>query len=332
MEEKNKIARLAIEKVEKNTPFKALWIPADEKENKDVNDTFCLAIGNRKYIFYAAVYDSFNIHDLRQLESVAKNHKHFVVIANKILAAIRSLLREKQIAYIDNTGKVFFHRNRVYIMLDNIKPSKTKKVVLNTAFSPIGLKAIFSFLIDDSILNRKVRDASDAIKIPRTSLNKTIISLRDNEYLFKEHHGKYIYANKRTLTERWAKEFNRQLKPKLLLGTFRFLNENDRENWKALQLQPKQACWSGEPALCLANLQDAPQTFTLYTTTTAEELTRQYPIAQDKKGYISIYQKFWYTEKEETTIAHPALVYADIVNSPAHKEIAKKIREWKEWV
>lgn len=132
--------------------------------------------------------------------------------------------------------------------------------------------------------------------------------------------------NKKELLNKWIAAYEEKLKPSLEVGTFRFLNEEDFRNWKNLSLNPNKSWWGGEPAGDLLTNYLRPETLTIYTEETRNELIKNYRLIPDPKGNIRAYKKFWQIDLDEKT-APPLLVYADLLSTNDSRciETAQKI-------
>ena len=112
---------------------------------------------------------------------------------------------------------------------------------------------------------------------------------------------------------KWADEFSKNLKPTLLIGTFRFLKEDDLLAWKDLKLDITKTVWGGEPAGDLLANYLHPAEFTIYTDESRNELIKNYKLIPDEKGNVKVYQKFWKWDNSTQNTAPPLIVYTDLM-------------------
>jgi hypothetical protein len=132
--------------------------------------------------------------------------------------------------------------------------------------------------------------------------------------------------------ERWAEAYRANLRPKQLIGNFRFLDKNDSKDWEALEkLNFK---WGGENAAAILTKYIQPEKYTIYTTENRVKLVRQLKLVPDPTGQVELLQQFWpdgeHPEKEELkATVPPLLVYADLITNfdSRNREAAERIKK-----
>src|SRR5690606_33769361 len=123
----------------------------------------------------------------------------------------------------------------------------------------------------------------------------------------------YRMEHKKKLLGKWIMAYEKQLKPNLAIGTYRFVDNDNFINWKDIKLKQGQTFWGGEPAGDIYTDYLRPEELTLYTTEPRNELMKNYRLVPDELGNVKIYEKFWKENIMETNVVNPLLTYADLI-------------------
>jgi hypothetical protein len=139
--------------------------------------------------------------------------------------------------------------------------------------------------------------------------------LKELNFLIEVRKNEYRLNNEKELLGKWMAAYEERLKPALLMGTFRFLTENDFLNWKNLEIDTARTKWGGEPAGDIYTNYLRPQILTLYTDESRNELVKNYRLIPDEKGNVYVYKKFWHVDDGNTNVVPPLLAYTDLINT-----------------
>lgn len=266
-------------------------------------------------------------HQLPEIEVMAKEYGPLMVVAENIFPKIKEELREKGIGYLETSGNIYYKNKGLFIWLDGKKPIKSEEEKLGRAFTKTGLKVVFHFLLKPELVNETYRTIADVTGISFGNINFIMTDLKQQGYLMKVDNNTFKLVKKKELFLKWIDGYEQKLKPSLLVGTFRFLNNSDALKWKSIQLDNRKSWWGGEPGgeLITGNLQ--PEVFTLYTVETKTEIIKQYRVLPDPAGNIKVYNKFWNIDKGNENVAPPLLIYIDlmITGDRRNQETAQKI-------
>lgn len=105
-----------------------------------------------------------------------------------------------------------------------------------------------------------------------------IAGLKETDYLIALNQKEYLWKNRKELLERWVREYETNLIPKIQKGRYRL-----KENWRNIQLNEKDG-WGGEAAGELMTQYLRAEKLILYTGATRNELMSQYRFIPDEKG------------------------------------------------
>ncbi len=106
------------------------------------------------------------------------------------------------------------------------------------------------------------------------------------------------------LLDQWITEYEKRLKPTLLIGTFRFLNKDSFYNWKDTPLIKGKTIWGREPEGDLLTNYLRPEELTPYASEERSDLMNNYRLVLDLEGNIKAFNQFWTNEQQNTNTVH----------------------------
>jgi hypothetical protein len=216
------------------------------------------------------------------------------------------------------------------LWIDAQKPLEKLKVKTNRAFNKTGLKVLYH-LLQGNIVNWPYREIAAFTDVGLGNVNYIFNGLKESNFLIKINKNEYKLQNRKELFNKWITGYAEKLKPTLFVGSFRFLNKNDFEQWKDLKFHTPETNWGGEAAGSLLTNYLTPEVLTIYTNETRNELIRQYRLIPDEEGNVKIYKRFWnnnYDGGSKTqNLVPPLLTYADLISTNDSRciETAEKI-------
>lgn len=164
------------------------------------------------------------------------------------------------------------------------------------------------------LLTASYRQIAQVAGIALGSIGPLLEELKQGGYVESSDAVSRLF-DKEKLIRRWTELFHVALRPKLVKGRFRFLQEQQQKNWK--DLPTTGFCWGGEPGANLLIDHLEPQTFTIYTSKTTNELVKQLRIVPDPNGNIEILEQYWDQSLTNNSmpdgIAPPLIIYAELM-------------------
>lgn len=318
------IVDIALENLYKTTGIQGHWKTVGLKEMDGKMD---FHLENQKLKFNVEVKKELRNHQLDLLLEMGEKYAPLIVVAEKIFPKIKEEFRRHHIAYLETNGNVYLKENDILVWIEGNKPLPKEKEKGNLAFNKTGLKVVFLFLMNEEYLNMPYREIATKTNTALGNIKNVINGLKEQGYLIKLNDDQYRLTNKDQLLEKWINAYEERLKPTLEVGTFRFLKQEDFNQWKKITLRPMKTYWGGEPAGDLFTDYLTPEILTLYTIETRNELIKNYRLIPDENGDVKVYEKFWLYDEVNYNIAPPLLVYADLINTRNERciDTAKKI-------
>lgn len=325
------IIHLALENLQKQTHIMGKWMPVDRKE-LDGEVDLELEGSNLKY--HVEIKNELRNHHLQQIEALNREYPPLMVVAARLFPKIKEELRNQNIAYLEANGNVFLKHKGNMVWIETNPPIRTETKTGSRAFTKTGLKVVFQFLMDEAWINKTYRQIAEQTGTGIGNITNIVAGLKQDGFLLPVAKNEYRINNKKALLDKWVTAYDLRLKPTLKIGTFRFLKEEDFNNWTTVTLLRGKTWWGAEPAGDLLTNYLRPAELTLYTTETRNDLIKNYRLIPDEKGNVKAYQKFWQNEEIENNtttvkdvVVPPLLVYTDLMNTGDRRciETAQKI-------
>lgn len=327
MNERN-TANMALANLQRTAQIKGKWKPiAINGNDNGLDGQIEFTLEESLIKMNAEVKNNLRTIHLPQIYKLAKTYAPLMVIADHIFPKIKEELRNHNIAYLEGNGNIWLKYGKGLLWIDANKTLPEDKEKINRAFTKTGLKVLFDFLQDETLINAPYREIALRAEIALGNVNYILNGLKEKGFLLKMNKDEYKLNNKKELLNAWMTKYAEKLKPELEIGTFRFLKDEDFINWKKLPIKPGKTWWGGEPGGELFTNYLKPAVLTLYTLETKNELIKHYRLIPDPNGNVKVYRKFWKYDKVNDNTVPPLLIYTDLMNTGDHRciETAQKI-------
>ena len=265
-----------------------------------------------------------------------------LLVADYVNPRLADKLRKQDVQFIDTCGNAYINQTPVYIYVTGNRPVKNHQKFLptkggtNRAFEPKGLIVVFAFLCRPILVNAPYREIAEQTGVALGTIGWVINGLKAGGYIQEyDDTGERRLVNYRKLLDRWVETYPEKLRPRQTLGVFL---ADAPDWWKDIDIKKYAACWGGEVAAAAYTDYLVPAETTIYTHKTlpadllATARLRKASEWTNNKHLVHIYQAFWpetFNNTEMTELAHPILVYADLLatGDPRNIEVAKIIYE-----
>ena len=308
----DEIVNIALQNLNKNAGITGNW---NNHAQNELDGKLDLIINNRPIKFNIEIKQELRQHQLPKIIQQAERYTPLMIVANRIFPKIKEELRKTGIAYLETNGNIWLEQNGILIWMDNQKPLPNIKNKTTRAFTKTGLKVLFHFLLQEHDINLPYREIANITGVGLGNINYVINGLKEMNFLVKLNKDEYKLVNKKELLDKWITTYPEKLKPTLQIGTFRFVKQDDFNDWKNLPIHNGKTYWGGEPAGDLLTNYLRPAELTLYTIETRNELIKNYRMIPDENGNIKVFKKFWHLKNENENTVPPLLVYADLINT-----------------
>lgn len=276
---------------------------------------------------YIIIKREFRPHQMQDLKHRRFRGHPIMLVAEVIPKKLREELRNENIPYLETSGNLFYREKGLYFCVDGNKPVKREDEKLGRAFTKTGLRLVYNFLLYPELVSATYRAIADETGVNFGNINFVMTDLKEQGFLVKIDNDKLKLVKRKELLDKWIDAYGQKLKPSLLIGTFRFFNNEDAILWKKIPLRSDKTWWGGEPAGNLFTNHLLPEVFTVYTTEAKNELVKNYRFIPHPGGEIKVYQKFWNRNEVSDNVVQPLLVYIDLILTGDRRclETAEKI-------
>jgi hypothetical protein len=253
----------------------------------------------------------------------------FLFVANYISADTAHTLKSLRINYLDTSGNCYIQTKTHLIYVSGQKALRKQKTNQAKAFQESGIKLLFQLLSNPDKLQLSYRELAELANISIGSVSNIMTELEDEHFILKTK-TKRVLKNKPDLFERWIIAYHDVLRPRLLKKQMRFSKKETLVSWKSLPLKGK-GLWGEEPGASLLTNHINPETFTIYTSESWQNLSPVLGLIPDEAGNVEILQQFWTDGSDDNAkqTVPPLLIYADLIQSGFGRnvETAKLILE-----
>lgn len=307
------IIREILETLEKTTNIKCAWQASDLQTPSSFHGKIQMHFENHYIELPVQVKKEIRGSHYAGLVQNIQKLGNFMLIALYIPPKVRKILKDNEISYLDQAGNLYVKTENCMIWIEAHKrPLKVWQTIHNS-FTKTGLKVVFQFLLDPSLVNATYRQISQRAGVGLGSINHILTGLQQLGYLNRAEGDAFILSEKSKLLARWLEGFESVLKPSLHLGNFRLASEIDLEAWNDFALEPHLTQWSGDVGAALLLGEQKIQSWILYTSYKKAEFAKKYALIQDQEGPIRVHRKFWKHPPSESVVIPYLLVYADLI-------------------
>ncbi|HFA49125.1 MAG TPA: hypothetical protein ENJ95_08915 [Bacteroidetes bacterium] len=314
----NNIVETALQKLEEITGWEGRWETASE----GVDGFLFLKKQGIQEAFATEVKSVFHPAHLPRLLDIREKHGRALALGGRISQGMKEQLTEANIHYLESGGNARIAEGGIFIFIEGKKGGLSQQ--RKHLFTNASIRLIFQLLLEPGLLKEPYRKIAAVTGASLDNLSKTIFTLKENGYLTALRKREYAFTDKDALLQRWVPAYGERIKPRLLIGQFRFLKD---DHWKGLPLDENKTQWGGEPAADLKTGMLRPETFALYTLETKAGLTKNYRLIPDLKGPVKAYRSFWNMERFPGKTVPLMLIYADLLlsGSARNAEMAKAL-------
>ncbi len=243
-----------------------------------------------------------------------------VVIAGYITPGVKDQMRQQAVNYLDAAGNCFIRFKDLFLFIENQKITPLREKPDGKLWTAGGLKYIWAILRDPDLINESYRVQAERAGAALGAIGGFLAGLQKEAYIAATGRGRLLEKTKE-LEEKWTTLYPRILKPKLLMGSFRFAHQTIPKNL------PKEMLWGGEPAAQIYTGYLKAEIYTIYTWLDKERSMKKLQLLPDPAGKVLLYEGFWRREFNGDQVVPEAMLYADLVGTgdSRNMEAARRI-------
>jgi hypothetical protein len=265
-----------------------------------------------------------------------KRKEPTLLVADYVTPALADKLKENNLTFADTAGNAYIDAPGLLIWVKGNRPqfpkaiAELRKQYTARALEPAGLKVLFAFLCDPTLVDRPFREIATTADVAHGTVGEVMAELPHRGYVydFGIATGGRRLQNVGDLLDKWAEAYARKLKPKLFLGRYRAPNPGW---WQQLDATKYAMVLGAEPAAARLTQHLKPAIITLYGERAEPRLLVDHALRTDPRGDVEIAHRFWRirTDEAKEGLAPLPLIYADLLATadPRCIETAGLIRE-----
>jgi len=325
----------ALTKLREMTGFEAEILDLPAKRNESVDAIIQMSKGEQSYTFEADIKTELRTAALSNVLNRQKlSDGRIIMVSRYIPTPMKDELKANGISYIESSGNCYIETSGIYIYINDQRNSLLKTIEETKLWAPSGMKFLFVILMDQELLNSSYRNIAHTAGVALGNIGSFIYELKREGYVITGTRNKQevlLLENRTMLIDKWADMYRNILRPKLLIGRFRFNKKEDRENWQNHVASDLGIYWGAETAGAILTSYLSPEVFTIYSNEDRFELMKKLKIVPDQLGEVELLRPFW-NEKVFSTdgdTVPPLLAYAELISSfdSRNRETAMRIKE-----
>ncbi|MBZ5857535.1 type IV toxin-antitoxin system AbiEi family antitoxin [Flavihumibacter profundi] len=257
---------------------------------------------------------------------------NWLIISQYIPRPLKDELKGLGVNYIEASGNCFVRHGGLYLYINDQQVTEVRIPEQGKLWKAAGLKFLFVVLQNTEMINATYRSLAKTSGIALGNIGPLIEELKNGGYVKTDKNGNLFLENTSQLQKKWVEMFASVLRPKLKLGTFRFLGaEGVKTDWKndpALHF-----LWGGEAAGALLTNNLRPEKFAIYSSYPKIQLMKELKLIPDEHGSLELMEMFWDEEElkhagKDLNTVPPLLAYAELATSldSRNRETAEKIK------
>ncbi|MES2456283.1 MAG: type IV toxin-antitoxin system AbiEi family antitoxin [Bacteroidota bacterium] len=317
------------------TGIEAKILRTSEGKRASFDAVLEISRGQQNYILEVDVKSEIRTAALSNILSKqkAKDGK-LLMVSRYIPAPMKDELKAHKISYIEGSGNCYIETRGIYVYVNDQKTPPLKVVEETKLWAPSGMKFLFAVLMDQELLNSSYRNIAYKAGVALGNIGSFINEMKREGFVVlgtRQKQETLLLENRNMLIEKWADMYRAILRPKQLVGKFRFNNSEERLNWHNHVGADIGIYWGAETAGAILTKYLSPQIYTIYSNQDRFELMRKLKIVPDQSGEVELLRPFWNEEvfQADGDTVPPLLAYAELISSfdSRNRETAMRIKE-----
>lgn len=260
-----------------------------------------------------------------QIYILKKNYENFILFAEYINSSIAENLKKKDINFVDCQGNIYINiTGFLYVNIQGNIIKKSKERELTAIFQSKGLQLLFVLLKNDDYLNSTIRKLYPIAGISHGRTVTILKELKEKKYIKEIEKNKWEFTNKKDIFKKWVTNYGERLRPKILSGTYRISEKMRHQVSDILKTNNfKFAFTGGFGAELLTHYYRANFLDIFISETEINEVVSKLKLLPARDYNLRLFNLFSdeIIFKKNNNIAHPLLVYAELVYHGGDREL-----------
>jgi len=271
-------------------------------------------------------------HTLASTMQPLKARTRRLLLADFVPASLTGVLEQAQVDFVDAAGNMLLRwPGKLYVQVKGMKPARPPEATASFLTTPNGLRVLFALLAQPAADVPAYRELSEQAGVSLGTIGRVALELQRRGFLVMQRRRKRrVLHGKRELLELWVGGYAERLRPQLVIGRFRSPDRDPADALKRLTAEGQEgfrwALTGGFAADALTGHYRGEQLILFVDPWTSGRAAglRWLPSVD---GPITLLRMFWprgverTLEKDDARVAHPLLVYAELLFQGREREI-----------
>lgn len=255
-----------------------------------------------------------------------------LLLTDYLPPSLAERLVEAGVNFVDEAGNVYLHwPGKLYIRVQGARPKHLREATSGRLLQSSGLQMIFVLLVEPRAVAMSYRNLAKASGVALGSVARIVPELKEKGYLEQKSRDEWRLIQKRKLLDLWMGGYGELLRPKLLVERFQPSERDLSQTLAGFQkvVEAKRITWAltGGFAADLLTRHFRGDQLGLFVAEWPLELTRRLKWLPSPQGPVTALRQFSplviFTPKQpvEVPVAHPLLVYAELVFQGREREL-----------
>lgn len=272
-------------------------------------------------------------HLILQLQGYSRHAKaRPLLLADYLPPRLQERLVEAGVNFVDQAGNMYIDRpGKLYIRIQGARPKRLQEAKPGRLSQPSGLQVVFVLLAEPRAVTMPYRELAKASGVALGSVAQVTRELKGKGYLVQKGRDEWFLTRKRELFDVWLGGYGDLLRPKLVVGRFQPPQRDVGQTLVELQKEAKAtgiewALTGGFGAYVLTRHFRGDQ-LGFFVSEWPAGLAKRLKWLPSQHGPVTVLRRFsplvQFSRKDasQMPVAHPLLVYAELVFQGREREL-----------
>jgi len=334
------ITTQALEHLKAILPLNHLHVRREVKQsnsNRVWDGELTFDTGEKKIRFIFVVKKHVQPHTVNQLLVQVAQAKHLktdglLLLADYINPSVARMLKQSKINFIDTAGNLFVNAQNLHLYVEGKRARVLSVMKPPRLWGNTGLRVLYRLLLHPEAINQPYRDLASSTDVSLGAIGWVIRNLKEGGYLHPTAKNEFKLVRRKELLRRWVEEYGTKLRPRLVINSYRsFANEEkgflSAFKHFALVHGIRWALTGGVAADEVIHHYRGPYLTAFVSDWMQDSALKDLNWAPVDGGPITLLRAFshqifsdW-SSKSDYPVAHPLLIYAELVYVGGEREL-----------